>query len=620
MLPRRASLGETPRWLQGTAVAGLLALFAVLGVHSMLQKNATYDEVAHLPAGFTHLVLHDYRVNPEHPPLAKALAAIPVWLAGARAPAETFDPWKQALRYPGARWLYGHAFLYATPGNDADTLVNLGRVPMLLLALLLGLVVWRWSWRLHGGAVALWVLGLFCLEPNLLAHGRLITTDVPLTLWSTVSLYFLWRAAEELSAPRVLAASLAFAAALSTKYSAVLLLVFAVLCLLVRALGPATWSWRWRRRRGALGTRARRLAAAGCVLLLGGLVCWGGIWASYGFRYGPTADPEAHLPVESTVRVARAKAEEGRWQAGLVAATVDGATRHHLIPEAWAFGFLYSTLKAQRRSSYLRGTISTEGSWTYFPIAIGVKTPLPLLILALLGLGTLGLTWRRGGAPAVAARRFALFGLLPALLYLALAMASALNIGLRHVLPIYPALILLAGYGVAALWRARGPLARVLLACLFLWQGAGTLGVHPDYLAYFNEVAGGPEGGSAWLVDSNLDWGQDLAGLARWMRAHDVPGINLSYFGTADPRYYGIKGPLLPTSTPYPLRPQRARLPGLVAISATYLAGVGLEPEIRAGYARLLEGAREVTTIGHSILVFAVDHDVEKLWPSLERR
>ncbi len=206
--------------------------------------------------------------------------------------------------------------------------------------------------------------------------------------------------------------------------------------------------------------------------------------------------------------------------------------------------------------------------------------------------------------------RSAAFLWLPVVVYLAFTFTRGLQIGHRHLLPIYPFLFVAAGRAANLAGRAG---VRVVVLALVAWYAVGTLAVHPHYLAYFNELAGGPRNGYKRLVDSSLDWGQDLKGLRAWMDARGVARIKLSYFGSADPSYYGIDADALPGySAPHPVRVTREVRPGdLVAVSATNLQGVYLDPEDRP----LMERFRRSTPIdqvGYSILIYRADF----AWPT----
>ena len=215
--------------------------------------------------------------------------------------------------------------------------------------------------------------------------------------------------------------------------------------------------------------------------------------------------------------------------------------------------------------------------------------------------GTIDADQRRR-APA----RSEAFLLLPVLLYLGLTFTRSIDIGHRHLLPIYPFLFVAAGRAVGVLSRPRAPAAgAVILGALCAWYALGTLRVHPHYLAYFNEIAGGPRNGYQWLVDSNLDWGQDLKGLKAYMVAKGIPRLKLSYFGSADPAYYGIDAEILPGyMAPHPTRVTREVRPGdLVAVSATNLQGVYLDPEDRPLMERF-RAQRPLNEVGYSILIY----------------
>jgi len=201
---------------------------------------------------------------------------------------------------------------------------------------------------------------------------------------------------------------------------------------------------------------------------------------------------------------------------------------------------------------------------------------------------------------------------LPIAVYAAATATRGLQIGHRHLLPLYPFLFLAAGEAAAALIAWRLPVGAWLAGALGLWYAGGTLMQHPHHLAYFNELAGGPANGWRLLVDSNLDWGQDLKRLAEWTHANGVGKLKLSYFGSADPGYYGIDSEALPGYTsPHAARITREIRPGdTVAVSATNLQGVYLDAEDRPLMERL-RALRPVARIGYSIFVYRPDFT----WP-----
>jgi len=543
--------------------AAAVALQAGLAVHSMRGSSATFDEGTHLPAGYTHLALGDHRLNPEQPPLAKLLAAAP--LLAVRPVVKTdARSWVEARQ-----WEFGRNFLYRW--NDADRLLFLGRLPIVALASCLVVAVFLEARRRFGDAAAAASLVLAALSPDVLAHGALVTTDLAFALFFFLSVAAFSRAVEEATPRRVVAAGLATGAAFATKFSAPILVP---LLLLLGLLGP-------RRRRLPLV-----LAGVGALSLLA-------VWAAYGFRPALSPDPAVRAaqraPLEAPV--------EGRLLQVAAAAGNAG-----LVPEDYARGLLFVMKHSEARRTFLLGELSDRGFPLYFLATFLLKTPVPLLLLSGLALARI----RR------VSRREAAFLWLPVLVYVSFTASRGLQIGHRHLLPLYPFLFVAAGEAAARLWSWRRRAGPALVAALGLWYAGGTLRQHPHHLAYFNGIAGGPANGWRVLVDSNLDWGQDLKRLATWMRENGVARVKLSYFGSAEASYYGIDAEALPGYTsPHAPHVTREIRPGdVVAVSATNLQGVYLEPEDRPLMARL-RALAPIGRVGWSILVYRADF----AWP-----
>jgi hypothetical protein len=281
---------------------------------------------------------------------------------------------------------------------------------------------------------------------------------------------------------------------------------------------------------------------------------------------------------------------------------VAAAASAGLVPEDYARGLLFVMTHSEARPTFLLGELSDRPRAGYFLVTFLLKTPVPLLLLTALALLRVGRLSSRDAA----------FLWLPVAVYAAFALTRGLQIGHRHLLPVYPFLFVAAGEAAARLWSWRRPAGLAVAAALGLWYAGGTLRQHPHHLAYFNEIAGGP--GNAWrlLVDSNLDWGQDLKRLAAWMRANGVARIKLSYFGSADPAYYGIASEALPGYTaPHAAHVTREIRPGdVVAVSATNLQGVYLDDEDRALMARF-RALEPIGRAGWSIRIYRADFS----WP-----
>ena len=554
-----------------------MLLFAILCLGSYTRKSATYDEPLHLAHGFNALTTGDYRLDPGHPPFARVLAALPllaekvVAVDAAAIDAANPDSWT-----PVQQNSIAHRFLYVD--NDADRLLYRARFMSVLLGIVLGGLIFLWARECLGPVPAAAAVFFLAFEPNLLAHFGLVTTDASLTCFVFGAIYFLWRTCRRASPGNIVGLVLFFVLAILTKFSA-LLLVPLVAWLLADAV--------FRRR----SLTVARALVIGIVLAAS---TWGSIWAAYGFRYAPSFNESWTFRYNADPRVAGA--------APVVSAIVGRVDHLHLLPNGFSQGLLITQALSKSRNAFMAGDYSKTGWWSFFPLAICIKTPIALLVLSAAAL----VLWRlsKNGADGTAA----LFITAPIVVFLGFAVVSKINIGLRHVLMIYPFLIMMAAFTVREALSSRGRAGRIGLATFaMLWILEFGI-VYPHPLAFFNTLVGGPARGAEYLVDSNLDWGQDLKELKRWMISRNINELSLAYFGTADPRYYGISCIFLPGSPPFiPVEWQRApRLPGYVAVSATLMSGAYVDERRRDFYKPLL-ALTPAASIGHSINVYWVE-------------
>ena len=479
------------------------------------------------------------------------------------------DVWLQKAQGFARRFLYRE--------QDADRLLYPARFMVVLLGVGLGVLIFLWAREWLGFVPATLALAFFAIEPNLAAHSRLVTTDLASAFFIFSTVYCLWRSCREPSSANIAGLVISCSLAFVTKYSAVLLIPIIML------LFATAMTCRMR-----IGARSAALISV--VLIASTFFA---IWSVYGFRYAPSDSDGWLLRLQETQTV-----QSQSPRLGDVVSRIDS---WQILPNAYTQGFLMSQASA-RQTAYLAGEYSTTGWWYYFPAVFLMKTPTALTVLLLAGTVLLGVLRRQFGIANE------LFVVIPVLVYMGFAIASGINIGLRHILPIYPFLLLIAAAAARTMMAWRRPIGRVALAMVVAYWGARYANTYPHMLTYFSVFLGGPANGMAYVADSNLDWGQDLKLLKEWMRSRNVEHVNLAYFGTADPDYYGIHCTPLP-GTAVDGMVERPKLPGYVAISATLLAGVYLEEAWRLFYSPFLR-MPPADRIGNSIYVYWIDR-----WP-----
>jgi 4-amino-4-deoxy-L-arabinose transferase-like glycosyltransferase len=536
------------------AAAGFLVLAAILAVTALLGDSAAFDEVIHLPAGIVQLKTGDLRLAPDHPPLARLWAALP----SAFLPVVLPDPNRDAFR-TGEFVIAGRELLEGNPRLPLLTLSRLMVVALLLVLLVLVRAVARGLFGVDAGLLALAVASL---SPSLLAHGHLVTTDLPAALLFLAVILAFARLGEELRPGRLVMAALLLSALVLTKYSWPIVL-------------PALLSM------GILAAASRgvRVVSLAGVALVCALVAWGAIWACYGFRFSPFRGPRAaqarmHVPLQAGIPAVTS--HEEAWATvlsdsggipitGPTAGFVRWARRHRILPEAWIYGVMLLKKMSYLRTAFFHGEIG-PGWAAYFPVAFLIKSPLPELLLGALGLAAIAAR-RAPPRDPLLAWGLAVF----TLSYGIVAVLSTMNIGERHLLPLHPILAVIAGAGAA--W-ARVRWGKAVLFALVLWLGAEIALVHPNELGYFNETVGGWKNGSRWLADSNVDWGQDLLRLARWTKENGDPEVKLAYFGAADPR--GFVPHATNLASAYPFGERALLKPGVYVASVNQLIGLFL--------------------------------------------
>lgn len=518
----------------------ILGTMFVLVFFSSLNESAIMDELAHIPAGYSYLSQNDYRLNPEHPPLIKDLAALPLLFLDLNFPTDV-KAWSKDVN---GQWDMGRIFLYEA-GNDPDRILFWARFPVMLLALFFGWLLFSWTRRVYGDKVGLLALTFFAFSPTFIAHSRYVTTDLAAAFGFFIGLVSFVRFLESRTLRRLLFAGLALGVALLLKFSLVLLIPLYVLLALL-------WL-------GLSNFEEFKIKFLGQILLIF-IIAACVIWAVYQFHVWNYPAERQFSDTEFILSSFGFKPAV-RLNLWMINKSVLRPLAEYLL------GILMVAQRAAGgNTTYFLGETSASGWWYYFPVSYLLKEPLAFLILVLLALAAalksvwqakekslgIALEWMRDN-----------FVLTSSVIFIAVywiySVRSPLNIGIRHVLPTFPFIYLLVsrelirwvrtyslpdpqniGEWFKAIYnRYVKALPRyILITFLLVWMGLSVLSSFPYYLSYYNELAGGARSGYKFIVDSNYDWGQDLKNLSAFVQKNKIDLIALDYFGGGSPQYY----------------------------------------------------------------------------------
>ncbi|MFV2020728.1 ArnT family glycosyltransferase [Micromonospora sp. LOL_023] len=538
------------RWWYPLVVFVLLAQMAFAMVTTAVAQAPTIDEPVYVGAAALYWQGGGLQANPEHPPLGKLIIGAGLVFAEPR-----IDP-----QFQGNQTDLGRHVLYEA-GNDADLLLLLARLPMILLTLAFGLVVFAFARDITGRAGALIALAVYAFTPDVIAHGSLATLDVPTAGFLLASTWLLWRARRR---PWVYLplAGLALGAALATKMSA-LAAVPVLLPLAAWSVWHARPAWPTR----PSSPRVRRFVVAGVAATAMGLLAIMTVWVSY-------------LVVD--VRLQTVPPGSVAAIDGLRGTVIDWLP----FPEPFRDGMrIQFGFEDWEWGGYLFGETYSGHRWYYLPAALLVKTPLGALVL-----------WLVGAVAMLAVPRLrpaAAYLLLPAGVLLAVAMTGSRDLGARYAVFIPVFLAVAAAALTAVRWPAgRVRPARIAAVTLVALVAISSVRAFPFYLPYANEAFGGPAGTYRHLHDSNVDWGQDLERLAdRLRQRYPDEQVWLAYKGAGVPEYYGIVA-----ADPHEVPPAQVR--GLLVVSNTWVATAG--GELR----ELIDGSEPIDQVGHSMTIF----------------
>jgi Dolichyl-phosphate-mannose-protein mannosyltransferase len=563
-------------------VLGLLVLAGAEILLSSRQESQVSDEAVHLFAGYEYWKHGDFGRNPEHPPLAKLVAAVGILPLGSAEPRDAKANFKARDFDSGARFLYG---------GDADRLLARGRGMLLLFTLGLALAVFGAGREMFGAGAGLLAMALFCLEPMVLGNGGLILTDMTVSCMLFASVYSFYLYLKRPGVGRLLMCGVAVGLTLAAKQSGVLVLPILGAVAVANVLLE-------RRRAGDARSLWQKPVSIAVALAAITVVGFAMLWAFYGFRYAARPDGLAMTPTLQ----AFGSAIPDR----LEAAAIGFCARHHLLPEAYLYGWADILQIPGTRVSFVLGKLHT-GAWLPgFPVMIAMKTTITLMALLVLA-PVAGVRRRR--------REFA-FLAIPAALYLLIAMASGMGAELRYILPVYPFAMVLAGaVGWELARRSRG--WAIAVGAMMVFMAGSSLHAFPDYLAYANEAFGGLSNSYRLMAGSNGDGGQSLKWVKNYLDRNHVSECWIDYSNPyVDPKYYGI--PCRPLVSEWVERgaPLLGEVPptisGTVLVSATERAGRIWEPDALNPYAEF-DHARPDAEPGNIVLAYRGTFDVHLL-------
>lgn len=542
------------------ALAAIVLVFVIRIIATYPVLSDTLDAAWHISAGTDYLRTGSYDYEPQHPPLARlAVAVLPYWFADLKL-GPYADPWS-------GDW----------EEKDLDfywRTLSLARMGNLPFGILLILVAFLWGRDLFGEGVGVVAALIASCSPNLLAHAGLAALDIGTTSTYFAACYAIWLWSRTRRWRYCFLSAAGVSAAFLSKFSTLgflppVFVAFMLLGMRERIRGDAKLKI----------LDARFAAQLGVFVVCVCLLCWG----AYGFDVG-SLDPSVRARIQAS-QIPSHSPER-------VVVSLLGDTR---VPAPAFWQGIIDVMSHNRRGhrAYLFGEIYQDGRWHYFPTAMALKTPLPFLVLVIIGVIYLG----KQGAKLANPIWVLVF---PVAVVLGGSMYTNINIGIRHILPLYPFLAMLAAAPFQALIPLRRPMGKagVFLTLLLVGHVIESAIAHPDYLAYFNQTVRGRE--KEYLADSNLDWGQDLARLAAFVKERGIERIFVFYSGRRPFEKFGL-----------PHGPLSADDPECcwVAVGANQLKTV-----TGPGFGNL-DGRPPTARVGRSIFVFQVPPD-DELWKS----
>ncbi|MBI2564632.1 glycosyltransferase family 39 protein [Candidatus Woesearchaeota archaeon] len=464
----------------------------------------TYDEPTFLPEGLAIWNTGEHRLVVDHPPFIKLWSSLPVLFTNYSLPLG-HKSWVNA-----ERWEFGRAFLFS---NNADFIIKAGRLTILLLGMLLGIIVFLFSKNLFGKKAGLFALFIYSFSPNIIAHSSLITNDLASTFFIVLSLFLFLKEREKIFPWKT---AISTGLAISSKFTGLYLLPFYFLI----------YAADYFRKQKSIAKIIKALITIFVFSFITLIII-------YGFNLFALYDGINNVVFHS---------KQGHF-------------------------------------NFLAGEHSTKGWWYYFPFAFLVKTPLPTIILFVVSIffwfNNKNKDWKTAYLLIFVVYYFFMFSF------------NNINIGVRHVLPVFPIVFII----LSQLINNKNLALKLFIIILLIWYVYGTISISPHYLSFFNEILGGPSQGYNYLIDSNIDWGQDLKILKQWQVNNNNKEIFLAYFGMDSPIYRNVSFNLLPCNK---------YVNGTIVVSVTHYQGLSKE---LAQCTAWLKNKEIKERIGYSLLV-----------------
>ena len=565
----------TRRWAWIIAVI-LLALYAGMTLAASMGKGVSFDEGEELAVGYDIWLHHDFRMEGANGDFVKRWATLPFLVSKPTFPSMDNPAWRSAAPY-----VLGYRFLFSS-GNVPPRMLLQARVMVALLGIATGLLVFYCSMEMFGPLGGLFSLALFVFSPDMLAFGGVVSTEMSICLTLLGSTWCIWRLLQRISWGRLVLGAVFLPLLFLAKATALVIFPITTVLLAVKLISGQPLEWRLGPRR-IIHSRATQAAIFFALFVINGLWCWLCLWAHYDFRYA--ASPNATDPgIMAWVHTGTSPVNPS------IQAVLSWGRRTQVLPEGYLDGIELLLSDNQARETFINGVWSVGSTPTFFPYTVWAKTPPVLWLLLILGLGWWIRRLLRSGSTKKSVHS-AWINSTPwliesvpyvalILVFVAVAQAQHLDIAHRHILPIYPPIDILAGGTIGLICLQRNRWTKGVIALLLFWYVGDSMAIYPNYLAYFSPSVGGSSEGYKRLAESSLDWGMDLPGLKSWLDKNnpgDRDAFYLSYFGTDNPDYYGIKSTRLPSFPAWQVEGVYSLDPGIYAISATLFESFDLK-------------------------------------------